>query len=246
MDEGVSLIVNLALLDEDTRRLLGCLLTVGFEQAALSRGELDEGQLEQLPSHHLMVDEFGSTASTSGVAFGHMLSQTRKFRLYAVLAHQDWEQTPKALQGAIGNCGIEVVFKVNRDDAEYLAKRIGRVDTGKVKHVVVSHEAKDRTHPVFDPLAEQWERQTQAIQGLKRRYAVFRDASDRVWPIRTLDVATNPGDPGEVAAVKARFLAEHFRNQQEVEAKLRAVTPVSASQMRRNGPVRAEIADDMD
>src|SRR3954466_13577282 len=39
IDSGKSLIVNLALPDADARRLLGCLLTVGMESAALSRAD---------------------------------------------------------------------------------------------------------------------------------------------------------------------------------------------------------------
>ena len=40
LDTGTSLVVNLAVPSPDTRRLLGCLLTVGLEAAALSRADL--------------------------------------------------------------------------------------------------------------------------------------------------------------------------------------------------------------
>jgi hypothetical protein len=40
MDQRVSVLISLGGLDTQTQRLLGCLLTVGFEQAALSRADL--------------------------------------------------------------------------------------------------------------------------------------------------------------------------------------------------------------
>ena len=48
MDNGVSVIFNLGgVQDADSRRLLGCLITVGFEQAALSRSDLPEEKRRQ-------------------------------------------------------------------------------------------------------------------------------------------------------------------------------------------------------
>ena len=63
IDHGRSLIVNLALPDPDARRLLGCLLTVGFEQAALSRAS--QPTAERGPDHVLLLDEFAEFASQS-------------------------------------------------------------------------------------------------------------------------------------------------------------------------------------
>ena len=39
LDAGTSCLINLAFPYPDTRRLLGCLLTVGMERAALSRAD---------------------------------------------------------------------------------------------------------------------------------------------------------------------------------------------------------------
>ena len=107
----------------EASRLLGCLLTVGYEQAALSRANTTERR-----SHHLIIDEFHNFATHSSQAFASMLSQTRKYGLYLGLAHQFWGQANQYLQEALQNTGIEVVFNVGRSDAEYTAKQFCRID----------------------------------------------------------------------------------------------------------------------
>lgn len=113
MDQGRSLIVNLAVDDPDARRLLGCLLTVGFEQAALSRASAPAvGR-----SHVLLLDEFSEFAGQSSEAVSRMLALCRKFGLSLVLAHQTWTQTTAQLQGALQNVGTMVTFRQGRSDA---------------------------------------------------------------------------------------------------------------------------------
>jgi hypothetical protein len=85
MDSGTSVIINLALRELEASRLLGCLLTVGYEQAALSRSDAATRR-----THHLIVDEFHSFTTQSSQAFASMLSQSRKFGLYLCAAHQFW------------------------------------------------------------------------------------------------------------------------------------------------------------
>lgn len=55
MDRGTSIVFNLGGLDEDSQRLLGSLLTVGFEVAALSRADIPSDRRRR---YHLMIDEF--------------------------------------------------------------------------------------------------------------------------------------------------------------------------------------------
>jgi hypothetical protein len=55
MDAGTSVIINLALRELEASRPLGCLITIGYEQAALSRADAATRN-----SHHLIVDEFHS------------------------------------------------------------------------------------------------------------------------------------------------------------------------------------------
>jgi hypothetical protein len=162
MDSGQSVIINLALRELEASRLLGCLLTVGYEQAALSRAD---GATRR--SHHLIVDEFHSFATHSAQAFASMLSQTRKYGLFLCAAHQFWGQANQHLQEALQNTGIEVVFNVGRTDAEYTAKELGRIDPLQAKHEVADEYAVEKTHPVFYNVAEQW-------QALPSTYRIYR------------------------------------------------------------------------
>jgi hypothetical protein len=169
MDSGTSVIINLALRELEASRLLGCLLTVGYEQAALSRAD---GATRR--THHLIVDEFHSFTSESSQAFASMLSQSRKFGLYLCAAHQFWGQANHHLREALQNTGIEVVFNVGRMDAEYTAKELGRIDPLQVKHEVTDEYAVEKTHPVFSNLAEQWQGFTEHLQDLPPRHFILK------------------------------------------------------------------------
>jgi hypothetical protein len=115
IDSGRSLIVNLALPHHDARHLFGCLLTVGMESAALARAD----NLTQRVPHHLVIDEFSQFMAQSETALTRMLSETRKYQLFCVMAHQNWTQASERLKGALQNVGIEMILKSGRMDAEY-------------------------------------------------------------------------------------------------------------------------------
>jgi hypothetical protein len=169
MDSGTSVIINLALRELEASRLLGCLLTVGYEQAALSRSD----EQERL-SHHLIVDEFHSFATHSAQAFASMLSQTRKYGLFLCAAHQFWGQATQHLQEALQNIGIDVVFNLGRTDAEYTAKELSRINPLHIKHEVADEYAVEKTHPVFYSVAEQWQGFMEYLQDLLPRHFVLK------------------------------------------------------------------------
>src|SRR5512143_2301971 len=100
LDAGTSVVINLAVPSSDTRRLLGCLLTVGLEAAALARAEVPAAQ--RVP-HHLILDEFSQFLAQSEESLTTMLSETRKYGLFCVMAHQDWSQASERLRGALQN-----------------------------------------------------------------------------------------------------------------------------------------------
>ncbi len=72
MDQGISVLFNLGSLDGETRRLLGSLIMVGFEQATLSRADISE---EERLHNHLLIDEFPQFSSRSEEAFTTFLSE---------------------------------------------------------------------------------------------------------------------------------------------------------------------------
>ena len=224
MDSGQSVIINLALQEGEASRLLGCLLTVGYEQAALSRAD-EERRL----THHLIVDEFHSFATHSAQAFASMLSQTRKYGLFLGLAHQFWGQANQHLQEALQNTGIEVVFNVGRMDAEYTAKELGRIDPLQVKHEVADEYAVEKTHPVFYNLAEQWQSFTEYLQDLPPRHFVLKVRGQKVKIGKTLNLPKPRVDPQELSAVEQEYLQRYFRSKQEIERATTDARPVAVS-----------------
>jgi hypothetical protein len=220
MDSGQSVIINLALRELEASRLLGCLITVGYEQAALSRADAAERR-----THHLIVDEFHSFTTQSAQAFASMLSQSRKFGLYLCAAHQFWGQANQHLQEALQNTGIEVVFNVGRTDAEYTAKQLSRIDPLQVKHEVPDEYAVEKTHPVFYNLAEQWQDFTEYLQDLPPRHFALKLRGQTVKAGKTRTLPTPRVDPKELLEVEQEYLRRYFRTKQEIAPVTAAVRP---------------------
>ena len=220
LDMNRSLIINLALGDADSRRLLGCLLSVGLEQAALSRA--DTPPEARGGPHMLVLDEFSEFSAQSEDALSRMLSLTRKYGLYAVMAHQSWSQASERLRGGLQNVGVEVAFRLGRADAEYSATVLGRVNPLAVKHETPDERAAERGHPVFYSLPEQWERWVQAIQDLKPRQALIHLPAGVVRQFTTIAVPDPQVDEERLAAVETHYLDTLFRPQAAIEAELAA------------------------
>jgi hypothetical protein len=185
MDRGICAIFNLGGLDEETQRFLGCLLTVGFEEAALSRADIP---LRQRRNYHLIIDEFSQFSAQSEEALARVLSLARKYGLYLTLAHQTWSQLSSRLHGALQNA-IEIAFKLGRSDAEWAAPRFGLFEPLAVKHVVPDPYQVERTHPVFYSVQETYEGWTRALMELRPREAMVKLGS-RTAKIKTLTVKT--------------------------------------------------------
>ncbi|KPI32439.1 hypothetical protein OV450_6947 [Actinobacteria bacterium OV450] len=209
IDSGTSLIVNLAIASPDVRRLFGCLLTVGMETAALSRANLRAATAARTP-HVLMLDEFSQFMAQSEESLTRMLSETRKYKLFCVMAHQNWSQASDRLRGALQNVGMEVVLKAGRPDAEHSARLFGTVDPDAVKHVVSDEAAEERTHPAYYPLQEQWERHVQAIQQLRVGEAYIRLPDDKVHKVITPHLPDLNPLPHGLAEVEDYYLHHYF------------------------------------
>src|SRR4051812_30590692 len=206
IDSGRSLIVNLAIPDADARRLFGCLLTVGMESAALSRAD---NRTKRIP-HHLIIDEFSQFMAQSETSLTRMLSETRKYELFCVMAHQNWTQASERLKGALQNVGIEAILKCGRMDAEYSARILGSVDPMKVKHIVEDTQAEERSHPSYLSLPEQWEKQVQELQCLGVGEAFFRLMDDSVHKLRTPTLPQLTVTRQQVQVVKETYLDRYL------------------------------------
>lgn len=97
--------------------LLGSLFMAKIQMAAFSRSNL--GKNQRVP-FYLYVDEFQNFATES---FKVVLSEARKYGLSLIMAHQSLSQISDELKSLIlGSAGIQVYFRVNRQDAQTLAK----------------------------------------------------------------------------------------------------------------------------
>jgi hypothetical protein len=126
MDEGRSLIVNLGSIpDVATRRLIGSLMLVQIEQAALSRGDIPENQRRPWTC---MVDEWPAIAADQSEALENVLTQARKYKLRLYLAAQALAQVDsRRLAGALEQCRLSVTFRVGVDSARIQAKHIASI-----------------------------------------------------------------------------------------------------------------------
>jgi len=131
MDDGECLIINLAKgqMGVDTANVLGGLIVSSFMNAAFSRHDTPE---EKRRPFMLYVDEFPAFSST---AFASMLSETRKYGLGLVLAHQHISQTDNdVFEAIIGNIGTIMVFRIGALDAPLFVKQLEDVTPHDLIH----------------------------------------------------------------------------------------------------------------
>lgn len=122
MDNRRVLLVNLAKgrIGEDKANLLGSVLVTKLYLAALERQDTAE-ELRQ--DFHLYVDEFQNFSTD---VFPSILSESRKYRLNLVLAHQYLHQLAESVKHAVfGNVGTLISFRVGGFDAGELAEEFG-------------------------------------------------------------------------------------------------------------------------
>ena len=120
MDEKKILIVNLnkGLTGELNTKLLGMLLVIKFQMAAMSRVAINP---KERVDFTLYVDEFQNFATES---FASILSEARKYRLSLVVANQHTTQlTEEIRESVFGNVGTVVIFRVGSADAEIVTQQ---------------------------------------------------------------------------------------------------------------------------
>ncbi len=118
MDEGKILLVNLSkgAIGEDNCMVLGSFLVAMIYLAATSRASVP---IEKRRSFYLYVDEFHTFVSLS---FADILSESRKYGLYLIFAHQYISQLHEKVRSAVfGNVGTIISFRIGAEDARYLA-----------------------------------------------------------------------------------------------------------------------------
>jgi len=146
----------------DSADLLGSLLMAKIQMAAFSRSDIP--QKKRVP-FYLYVDEFQNFASES---FAVVLSEARKYGLSLIMAHQTLAQIPTELRSLIlGNAGIQVCFRLNRQDSNLLAKETFEYSGYEVKTV-------SSFSPKFWSLGEEWEHYISELQNLPPRHCYVK------------------------------------------------------------------------
>ncbi len=233
LQQKQSLIVDLSLNDPDSKRLLGCLLTVFAEQGAKSQSDIPD-EKRGLSPHWIVLDEFHLFVSQSADALTGMLSETRKYNTFVLLSHQTRGQVPERMQSALQNVELEVFFRTGRDDAEAAAKVVGEIDPLMVKHEAEDEEAASRGHPAFFTIQEQREMQASAIQNQAKRTAFVKYGEGHVRQVQSPFFPDPQVDAQRLAAVEDHYLSTCF----QPAPKLDHAIPRSAQIFEALSPVR--------
>ena len=119
MDNKKIFLVNLSKgrLGDMNAQLLGMILVMKFQVAAMSRQDIPEDERQDFC---LYVDEFQNFATDS---FESILSEARKYRLNLIVANQFMTQlTDKIREALLGNVGTVICGRIGVTDAELMEK----------------------------------------------------------------------------------------------------------------------------
>jgi hypothetical protein len=207
LDQGKVLVVNLGDCGETTARFLGSVVLARLQQTAATRRDIP--QRDNRRPYYLYVDEFQQfVANEGGVkTFSQMLSSAAKFGLHLVLAHQTQSQMDYKMRGAIGNIGAKIVFGVDREDAEVMARKLFEVELSEVK----SEAHTEVQHPIFFPLSEQWEKWVRELQQLPQRCAYAVSQGQAAQRLTTAMVQDRAGTEEALERVKLHSLRRYGR-----------------------------------
>jgi hypothetical protein len=249
LDSGTSVIFNIARIqDDDTQKLLACLLTLGYERATLSRGDHEDPESIDWKEHHLILDDFQNYTANSEDAMATFLDKTRKFELFLTLAHQTWDQASMRIQGALQNVGVRIGLRLGHNDANYFTSVFGKVDPKRVKEEETSGLSLlpgEEKHGLkaFLELQGQWREWTQTLLDLPKRQALVKLSGKPTVHINTLNVPSYNVDSERLKDIKRRYrdrlmstpeseaqANQHFSGQATTLTEPKPVTPVAYTQ----------------
>jgi hypothetical protein len=220
MDSGTSVLINLAGLDPDSLRFLGCLATVGMEFAALSRADLPESQRSP---YTCAIDESALFSSRSAQSFTEILAQTRKYGLSLVLAYQYLDQLDKKLQAALGNTGCQIFFRLSGEDAgSFGVDHLFSYDPFLVK------ESGYGRRPSYYSQAEQRTALEETLRALPPRVAYVR-ANQSVSPIYTIGVSPSPESGRKLHDIEEEYARRYLTQRTEIDFAQQALPNASPS-----------------
>lgn len=221
MDEGRFLIFNLAGLPERSRRIIGALLMVMMEQAAMSRfNVLDKAKRVQ---HTTICDEWPTFAATEKT-MQEVLSQGRKFGYNLYLACQSVGQIDqRRLSYAFDNCRLKVFFELGATSSEASARQIGDFDPYAIKEPESPGGTDLRSpteHRQYLPLSDQIRLWTNELEGLDNRWCYAKVGTKKSVKIRTLNVPDVECRQDELDEVIDTYHTVYHRSHSEAEKKI--------------------------
>ena len=222
MDNGISVLYDLSGVDPQAMRFLGSLITLSYEQAALSRSSLPEKKRKQ---HQIVIDEFAVFVSHSSDALEHILTQARKFGVTLNLACQTVSQV-KAVEDALQNA-LHITFKMGHDDAAKIAP--GFLDSTPKKNVsfldrVFGLGDGDRVLPQ-DKEGQDRAAWARVIRELKRQECLVH-VGEKTWKLHTLSVDDVPGNKRQLEHVKETYAKMLLTRQEDIEKQIQQGVPL--------------------
>ncbi len=182
--------------------LIGSLFMTKIKLAAFSRSNISK---EQRTQFFLYIDEFQNFATKT---FIELLSESRKYGLSLIIAHQNLSQLPEDLQDSIlTNCGIQICFRISRKDAEIMAKEFFESTGTEIKSFSISPESSSTNYFTYQ---EEWEHYFQELQSLPNRaFYVKHKIEGGVIPLQTENIISGH----ESAEVSKETFDEIIKNQ---------------------------------
>ena len=216
MDQGKALIINLGnIKDGETRRLIGALLLVQIEQAALSRTDIPTNLRRPWT---VLLDEWPSFAATDK-AIATILEQTRKFGLRLYLAAQSTSQVSSdSLEGAFENCRLNVAFGLGRKSAVDQSRQLAGGETRRQETKLLARLFAPSPQPEV-PYREQIDTLMQDLQVLPPQEAYVKLHTAQPARIKALEVHNPSPAATELASVLAAYRSRYQRSRTQAEAR---------------------------
>jgi AraC-like DNA-binding protein len=245
IDQGKLAIFDLGGLDEESQRFIGALIAHGYEEAAISRSDIQEK--DRVP-HHLIIDEFAAFSSASETGLARILSQARKYKLTLWLAHQTFGQLSDSIANALQNT-TRIAFSLGVSDALIMSRVFQQFEPLAYKFIA---DEDGRPLKQFYGVQDTFERMATELQNLKprhmmirypatkRHYWFWRKPVIKIATVKTPTVKTETGY-ADVQALRKRYGERYMRPREdvvrEVTALLEQVTDNDAPPMKRTGSI---------
>ena len=126
MDDGKIVLISLSqgVLGEQAARFAGSVLMANFQNAAMTRADLEKSDRRPF---YLYADEYATFVNSS---FADLLAQARKYGLFLTAAQQTTTQVdrvdPAIMDAMFGNLATLVTFQVSQKRCSAIGGRVGQ------------------------------------------------------------------------------------------------------------------------